>query len=1050
MLPGPTRAAAPKAAVYDWKDVAVGAAAAGSHSWDKGTFTVTGTGGGLNVKGADDFQGLMLTQSTGDFEMVARVTAFNGAGKDSSFGIMARADLTPSSNMTAFYYRPENNSLNWMTRVPALSAGGQPRVMTGTIQLAREQAGGDAAATGNVRWPLWIRLMRIGKCFAVYKSRDGKFWSMISNVSGGTMAIDGPCKLGFFVTGTDADSKPATATFDMVRSGPANMGYKTSWVGNSLGARDFDGHVSNSLSAMWVAPDGTCYTSSGWDEAGCPVAAYKDGKSLGGIPVGSPQSSVGGITGDDKNVYVVTGERIMVVDPAALQNMPRSLPLSVHLVDKKTNYSAVSGLASTGKELFVADSRDNLIRVATLEPIKTYYRVRGPNDGVVLASQPVAAPDDPRAAPAIVYQSQRIGEGDTYDVTDLKPGAAYTVRCHFVEYFDKTPAARQIERVYIDKTTTELNITELAGGKFKAYIKDIPDVKADADGKIMVTFQGAPFTLCALEVLGPNGERAFAVNCGGPPVGDFKGESLEMVPRAFPFERPGPMAVDKRGDLWIIQRGEDFPIGAGMTAKYKAAIKCYKTDGTFTGRQITDVVNPRALGYDRQKDQLLVGENSSDLNVRIYSGLASKPALLKTFGQKGGIYSGTKPGLVYDPAAGGYARFAGISGVGVDAKGNLYVGGGYQGTDLRQFTPDGKPGWMLNSLMFCNTYDFDPASDGTEIYGTYNHVKLDLTKTGAGQEQKYVAYNWDMRNYGEAVGAGGSQSIVRRVGPKKQLVMYTSGQGLVGDIRFFRYEGELAIPAGAVRTYDVWIDANGDGKEQSEETTKMASPLGWVTSVAVDSKGDIWAGVPTTGGSFMRHFTFKGCTAKGVPQYSGVKSEGYEDIPFPEEGTKTSGWSMSCRLDYDADRDIMIAFFPAVARKGEADKTPAQYFLGRYDNWSKGNRTSTWKVKVFTPYTDPDYFMYEVGLYPYSGYMGMKLAGDYVFMAYLFGEVHAFDLKTGQLAQTFPIGPELNGQSAWEDAAMGLRATKTKAGEYLIFTENSGWGGKNNFFRWKP
>jgi hypothetical protein len=45
-------------------------------------------------------------------------------------------------------------------------------------------------------------------------------------------------------------------------------------------------------------------------------------------------------------------------------------------------------------------------------------------------------------------------------------------------------------------------------------------------------------------------------------------------------------------------------------------------------------------------------------------------------------------------------------------------------------------------------------------------------------------------------------------------------------------------------------------------------------------------------------------------------------------------------------------------------------------------------------------------------------------------------------------GPEVNGQSAWEDAAMGLRAFKRKNGEYLIFTENSGWGGKNNLFRW--
>ena len=124
--------------------------------------------------------------------------------------------------------------------------------------------------------------------------------------------------------------------------------------------------------------------------------------------------------------------------------------------------------------------------------------------------------------------------------------------------------------------------------------------------------------------------------------------------------------------------------------------------------------------------------------------------------------------------------------------------------------------------------------------------------------------------------------------------------------------------------------------------------------------------------------------------------------------------------------------------------------MARYDNWSKGNRKSLWKVKAFRPETDPDYFMYEVNFYPYSGYMGMQVAGDYVFMAYLFGEVHVFDLKTGKLVETLPIGPEGNGQCAWEDAAMGLRVFRRKNGEYLIFTENSGWGAKDNFFRWKP
>ena len=60
------------------------------------------------------------------------------------------------------------------------------------------------------------------------------------------------------------------------------------------------------------------------------------------------------------------------------------------------------------------------------------------------------------------------------------------------------------------------------------------------------------------------------------------------------------------------------------------------------------------------------------------------------------------------------------------------------------------------------------------------------------------------------------------------------------------------------------------------------------------------------------------------------------------------------------------------------------------------------------------------------------------------------EVTTGKLVEIPALGPEVNGQSAWEDAAMGLRAFRRKNGEYLIFTENSGWGGKNNFFRWQP
>lgn len=1020
----------------EWKDAGVGSPQqAGRHTWDRKTLTLSGTGAGLDVKGQDQVQFAYLSGRSGDFEIVGRLVDISGEG-DAAAGIMVRQDSAANGAMAALHYTSQGQKLGWKSRVPGKSSGETSRVFSGGIALARQA-------------PLWLKMVRVGPNLAVYKSRDGELWTMISNVSGGPIALEGPFDLGFFAT-SSGDGKPVTATFDSIRIGPARLRYRTSWVGNTFGCRADDNHVSNGLSAMWVSPDGTCYTSSYWDEAGQPVTSYRDGKVLRALPIGTPQTAEGGITGDARHVYVAAVDRIIALDPAAPDFAPRPLVLSVNLLDKKANQCVVSGMASNGRELFVADSRENLIRVVTVEPVPSFHVAGAANDGVVNAPAPVVVPkNDPRFAPASVYQSQRIGEGNRYTIPGLVAGSTYTVRCHFAEYVDR-PANCDPRNRFVSVESEEIHVAERAGGILKALVHDFPNRTANEKGEVVFSYgaYGGP-GLCGFEILGSKGEQVFAVNCGGPPVGDFKGESPELLARNFPFERPGPMTIDARGDLWIIQRGNDFPIGVGTIAKYPAAIKCCKTDGTFTGRAITDVVNPRAVAYDSASDQLLVAENGPDLNLRIYTGLTTAPTLARTFGAKGGIYSGATPGRVHDPDAGGWARFAGVSGVGVDAQGNLYVGGGFQGSDLRQFGADVSLRWMLHSLVFCNTYDVDPDSDGTEIYAPYNHVQLDLSRSEPGQEQKYVGYNWDLRRFGEPARAGGSQAIVRRAGAERRLIMVTTGQGAIDDVRIYRYDGEIAIPAGRVGANEIWIDSSGDGKEQPGEITPMAPSL-TITGVCVDSRSDLWVASSGTDGSFMRHFKFQGLDPHGVPIYSAAKGGGYEDVRFPEEGGTVSAWGMGCRLDYDAARDIMVVLYPAVARKGESDKSAPQYFLARYDNWSRGNRAPKWKFKALRPETDPDFFMYEKDLFPYSFYSNMQIAGRYLFMAFIFGEIHAFDLDTGKLVEILSMGPEVNGQSAWEDAAMGLRVFRRNNGEYLIFTENSGWGGKNNFFRWKP
>ncbi len=100
-------------------------------------------------------------------------------------------------------------------------------------------------------------------------------------------------------------------------------------------------------------------------------------------------------------------------------------------------------------------------------------------------------------------------------------------------------------------------------------------------------------------------------------------------------------------------------------------------------KKITDVVDPTALAMDNQ-GRLLVAENGSRQQVLIYN-LTSTPTLVGTFGTQRGIYSGT-PGEV------GELKLGGLTGVGTDANGNIYVsldGFNRSGTDLRKFNASG-------------------------------------------------------------------------------------------------------------------------------------------------------------------------------------------------------------------------------------------------------------------------------------------------------------------------------------------------------------------------
>ena len=1026
-----------------WSDIDIGAPAAGSHAYNAGAFTVTGSGKGMDQAGKDQLHYTFKPYPGGDVEIIARLVSFTGDPKAQA-GIMIRKDNAPDSSVASITFTnqswqaPDKTLKNWIGEWSRDLAAPYSRKGQGYV-------------TPLVP-PLWLRIDRMGHDYAIYKSPDGKIWSVVHNDSGGAFTPDGPIEIGFFVDSGDP-VKTATAVFDNIHIGKPDLGYKTSWIGTTY-SQDSTGYITGSIGAMVVEPDGTVHTNSYYDEAGEAAKVYKNGRVVRGIG-GNNLCSEGSIAADTQHVFLFSGLYGGSIQEIPLDGDPnrngKTVFMSAPVMGK--GGSIISGMAVSNGTLFVSDSRDNKILVANPDA-PVHYRVG--NSSVNAADSPIDVTGVKDPAPQEVYRTQRECDFLPYDFPGLDPGVKYTVRIHFVDYKHDKPGERFIQVTAGGQREEKYDIAAEAGGKNKAVVKQFDGVSADANGTLSVTFSRVGespdphIVVNGIEILKPDGTVAAALNCGGSTAGHFASDVAEMADRDFAFDRPGPMCVDKQGNLWIIQEAADFPIGGKTEFPYKGAVKCYSPDGKFTGREITDVVDPVSVAMDPTNGHVLVADDGLDQNIRIYGDVDTAPKLVSTFGEKGGIWAGKTPGLLNDPAAGGWARFYLVSSIGVDGAGTIYVACAGSGTDLRAYSPAGKLLWKLNALHFVDCGDFDPDSDGVQVYTPFKHDTMDYSKTAPGSEWSYTAWNWNPFKYGSAPRNGSSSAVIRRVGPKRSLVMYTSGQGNCGDILIFRMVGEQAIPCGRISEKggnEMWLDRNGDGKETPDEVTSIPNRPGGLQSYDVDQKGDIWS--VWAGNTFvLRHYFLKGVDANGTPEY-GLGKGDYEDIPYPDPGIKAQTWGNLGRVVYDSVHDVMYLFGPGNFRT--TDKENTMSYLARYDNWSKGNRKSRWQFILPDPSTDPS-FMYTVSM-PYGlayQWEAFDVAGDKVFVAEMWGPVHVYDANTGAFETILNAGPEVSGGDAWEDEQMGIRAFQRKNGEYIILEENSGFHAKNNMFRYRP
>lgn len=538
---------------------------------------------------------------------------------------------------------------------------------------------------------------------------------------------------------------------------------------------------------------------------------------------------------------------------------------------------------------------------------------------------------------------------------------------------------------------------------------------------------------------------------------------------------PGAIALDHSQRLWIAKTADNATWATGtLYQNSNTTITCLQLPGggTCTGTaDITGIDNPVALAIspnptdpstaDPADDELLVTTNGADQNVLVYGLGSNPPAALTPIGTTGGVFA-SPAGIV---SSGTSPRFYRPVGAGVDKDGNVYVASSELGMDIRKFSSGLTQQWARLGLAQ-EPGAFDPGSNGQDFYTLTRHFTFDPSQTTPGSEWGLKAVSWDpflhVNDPLDPRTGGGfavsSAPWIRTVGTAKLMFVWADP-----NLTILRFDGEISKPYGSVTPCltgacdNVWIDANGNGTQDSGETTQVSASGNGAFDPSVDSAGHVW--VTLLGGGILDLGpTFP--TDSAHPAYGQSVNTYATPAPFTGSFRPVAMYDRSLDALFMAGGESLGLTDPPQCAMGCPCGAPSPV-ITRYDGWSSYAGTTstpapTWTVDLPDPRRSllEDDDMGALSSDPACGcldwgYLSFVEAGDFVFLQERHGIVHVQRKSNGQNAALLYAGPEVSSYQNWTDHAL-LSVVERSNGEYLLTTMDSSNEARNLVFRWTP